>query len=76
MPVRWDHKNIALLVNSGPPASDSFRIPMICSSLNCFRFMLSSPWSFYRKTHSRSGPFYGGKVTFGERENYTRAGDK
>ena len=26
-----------------PPASDSFRIPMICSSLNRFRFMVSPP---------------------------------
>ena len=45
------------------PQSNSFRIPMICSSVNRFRFKRSSPWSFFRKTHSRSGPFYGGKVT-------------
>ncbi len=45
------------------PASDSFRIAMICSSLNRFRFLVSPPGSFYPKTHSRSGPFYGGKVT-------------
>ena len=33
------------------------------SSVNRFRFMVSSPPSFYRKTHSRSGPFFGGEVT-------------
>ncbi len=36
---------------------------MICSSVNHFRFMVSSPPLLYRKTHSRSGPFYGGEVT-------------
>ena len=29
-------------------------------TVNRFRFMLSSPWSFFRKTPARSGPFYGG----------------
>ena len=45
------------------PASDSFRILMICSSVNRFRFRVSSPPLLYRKTHSRCGPFYGGEVT-------------
>ena len=36
---------------------------MIYSSLNRFRFMVSPPGSFYLKTHSRSGPLFGDKVT-------------
>jgi len=42
---------------------------MICSSVNRFRFVVSSPPSFYRKTHSRSGPFYGGEVKVVDRSS-------
>ena len=35
---------------------------MICSSLNCFRFMEFSLVNYYGKTHPAGGPFYWGEV--------------